>query len=169
MFDAELASVVAIFAGIAALIAYIKERSTRKIKISTKPFILKKMPGGVDSQPQGSDLEEWNFPQPTADSRTPFPSVPIPEAPPTVFVPIAATPAYASPLYTGNSYQEIASPQPEAPQRTPRGTRTAHPRLGTQARLREAIVTMTILGPCRALAPFRDREIGSNDSRRNHL
>jgi hypothetical protein len=163
MFDVEFASVVAIFAGIAALIAYIKKRSKRRIKISTKPFILKKMPGGVESQPQGPDLEEWNFPQPTAESRTPFPSVPIPEAPPTVFAPVAATPAYASPLYTGNNYQEIASPQLEVPQRTSRGTRTAHPRLGTQASLREAIVTMTILGPCRALVPFRDREIVSND------
>jgi|688.fasta_scaffold115745_3 hypothetical protein len=158
MFDVELASVVAIFAGIAALIAYINERSKRKIKTSTKPFVLKKMPGSIESQPQGSDLEEWNFPQPTAESRAPSPSVSIPEAPPTVFVPIAATPAYASPLYTGQSYQEIASPKPDAPQRTPKGARTPHPRLGTQAHLRESIVTMTILGPCRALAPFQDRE-----------
>jgi hypothetical protein len=158
MFDVELASVVAIFAAIAALIAYINERSKRKIKTSTKPFVLKKMPGSIESQPQGSDLEEWNFPQPTAESRPPSPSVSTPEAPPIVFVPIAATPAYTSPLYTGSSYQEIASPQPNAPQRTPKGMRTAHPQLGTQAHLREAIVTMTILGPCRALAPFRDRE-----------
>lgn len=163
MFDVELVSVVAIFAGIAALIVYINERSKRKIKTSTKPFILKKMPGGIESQPQGSDLEEWNFPQPTAESRTPFPSPSIPEAPPTVFVPTATTPAYTSPLYTGQSYQEIASPQPAAPQRTPKGLRTTHPRLRNQAHLREAIVTMTILGPCRALAPFRDREMVSND------
>ncbi len=158
MFDIELASVVAIFAGIAALIAYINERSKRKIKTSTKPFILKKMPGSIESQPQGLDLEEWNFPQPTAESKVPSPSVSIPEAPPTVFVPIAATPAYSSPLYTGQSYQEIASTQPDAPRRTPTGTRAAHPRLGTQANLRAAIVTMTVLGPCRALAPFQDRE-----------
>ncbi len=163
MFDIELASVVAIFAGIAALIAYINERSKRKIKTSTKPFILKKMPGSIESQPQGSDLEEWNFPQPTTKSRVPSPSLPIPEAPPPVFVPIAATPAYSSPLYTGQSYQEIALTQPDAPQRTPTGTRTAYPRLGTQANLRAAIVTMTILGPCRALAPFREREIVPND------
>jgi hypothetical protein len=158
MFDIELASVVAIFAGIAALIAYINERSKRKIKTSTKPFILKKMSGSVEPQTQGSDLEEWNFPQPTAESRIPSPSVSIPEAPPTVFVPIAATPAYSSPLYTGQRYQELASTQPDAPRRTPTGTRRAHPRLGTQANLRAAIVTMTILGPCRALAPFQDRE-----------
>jgi hypothetical protein len=163
MFDVELVSVVAIFAGIAALIAYINERSKRKIKTSTKPFVLKKMPGRIESQPQGPDLEEWNFPQPTAESRKPSPSAPIPEAPPTVWVPTAATTAYASPLYTGSSYQEIASPQPDAPQRTPKGTRVMHPKLGTQAQLRQAIVTMTILGPCRALAPFRDREMVSND------
>jgi hypothetical protein len=158
MFDIELASVVAIFAGIAALIAYINERSKRKIKTSTKPFILKRMPGGKETQSQGSDLEEWNFPQPATESRAPSPSVPVPDAPPPVFVPIAATPAYSSPLYTGQSYQEIASTQPDAPQRTPTGTRTAYPRLGTQANLRSAIVTMTILGPCRALSPFQDRE-----------
>jgi len=163
MFDVELVSVVAIFAGIAALIVYINERSKRKIKTSAKPFVLKKMPGSLEKPPQGPDLEEWNFPQPTAESRTPSQSVSIPEAPPTVWVPTAATPAYASPLYTGSSYQEIASPQPDAPKRTPKGMYAAHPRLGTQANLRQAIVTMTILGPCRALAPFREREMISND------
>lgn len=163
MFDVELVSVIAIFAGIAVLIAYINERSKRKIKTSTKPFVLKKMPGSIESQPQGPDLEEWNFPQPTAESRTPSQSVSIPEAPPTVWAPTAATPAFASPLYTGSSYQEIASLQPDTPQRTLKGMRTAHPRLGTQANLRQAIVTMTILGPCRALAPFREREMISND------
>ena len=163
MFDVELVSVVAIFAGIAALIVYINERSKRKIKTSTKPFILKKMPGGIESQPQGSDLEEWNFPQPTDESRAPSPNVSKPEASPTVLVPAAETAAYASPLYSGTSYQEIATTQPDAPRRTPKGTRAPHPRLGTQANLRAAIVTMTILGPCRALAPFREREIVSND------
>ena len=158
MFDVELVSVVAIFAGIAALIVYINERSKRKIKTSTKPFILKKMPGGIEPQSQGSDLEEWNFPKPTTESRAPSPNVPIPDASPTIFVPVTATPAYASPLYTGTSYQEIALTQPDAPRRTPTGARTAHSRLGTQANLRAAIVTMTILGPCRALAPFQDRE-----------
>jgi hypothetical protein len=158
MFDVELTSVIAIFAGIAALIAYINKRSKRKIKTSTKPFVLKKMPGSIESQPQGSDLEEWNFPQPTAESRAPSPSVPKPEASSTVFVPVAETAAYASPLYTGTSYQEIATTQPDAPKRTPKGTRTAHPRLRSQTHLRVAIVTMTILGPCRALDPFRNQE-----------
>lgn len=158
MFDVELVSVIAIFAGIAALIVYINERSKRKIKTSTKPFILKKMPGSVEPHKQGSDLEEWNFPKPTTESRDPSSNVPIPDASPTIFVPEAVTPAYASPLYTGTSYQEIALTQPDTPQRTPMGTRRAHPRLGTQANLRAAIVTMTILGPCRALAPFQERE-----------
>lgn len=158
MFDGELASVVAIFAGIAALIAYINERTKRKIKTNAKPFILKKMPGSVDSQPQGSDLEEWNFPQPSDETSAPSPSATIPETPSPVFIPSTATPAYVSPLYTGKSYQEIASPQAETDRRTPKGARAAHPRLGTHAHLRESIVTMTILGPCRALAPFQERE-----------
>jgi hypothetical protein len=158
MFDLELASVVAIFAGIAALIAYINERTKRKIKTNAKPFILKKMPGSDDSQPQGSDLEEWNFPQPSDRSSAPSPGASVPETPAPVFAPPTATPAYVSPLYTGKSYQEIASPQSDAAPRTPKGVRVAHPRLGTHAQLRESIVTMTILGPCRALAPFQERE-----------
>jgi hypothetical protein len=165
MFDLEFSSIVAIFAGIAALIAYINKRSKRQIKTSSKPFVLKKMPGHVEPSPQGSDLEEWNFPQPTYETPQPTyeTSAPasrtsIPEAPPTIFAPTTLTPAFASPLYSGQSYQEIAPQQAEVPRHMPKGDRAAHPRLGTHADLRASIVTMTILGPCRALAPFHERE-----------
>lgn len=158
LFDLELSSVVAIFAGIAALIAYINQRSKRKIKTSSKPFVLKKMPGHVEPSPQGSDLEEWNFPQPTYETSAPASRTSTPEATPTIFTPTTLTSAFASPLYSGQSYQEIDPQQAEAPRRTPKGDRAAHPRLGTHADLRASIVTMTILGPCRALAPFDERE-----------
>lgn len=158
MFDLELSSIVAIFAGIAALIAYINKRSKRQIKTSSKPFVLKKMPGSSESTAQGSDLEEWNFPQPTYETSAPPSRGSNPESPPPIFAPTTLTPAFASPLYSGQSYQEIAPQQAEAPRHTPKGGRAAHSRLGTHADLRESIVTMTILGPCRAMAPFQERE-----------
>lgn len=162
MFDIELASVVAIFAGIAALIAYINERTKRKIKTSGQPFKLKKMPGNDAPQPQGSDLEEWNFPQPSYDEVPPIPpEASTPRATPASTSSTSATsvsiPAYASTPFTGPRYQEIVT-QPELVRRTPKGRQSSHPKLGTPEQLREAVVTMTILGPCRALAPFQERE-----------
>lgn len=166
MFDIELASVVAIFAGIAALIAYINERTKRKINTSGQPFKLKKMPGKDATSPQGSDLEEWNFPQST-DEIPPIPS----EVPPPRSAPVsiakstpgasassAPIPAYASASFNGPNYKEIVAQPEHTAGRTPKERETVHPRLGNVAQLREAIVTMTILGPCRALAPFKDRE-----------
>jgi len=162
MFDIELASVVAIFAGIAALIAYINERAKRKIKTSDKPFKLKKISGNDASAPQGSDLEEWNFPQPTYEA-PPIPSEDLPPrstpaSTPSAWANSAPIPAYAAAPFTGPSYQEIAAQPEHAIGRMPKGRQTLHPRFGNAAQLREAIVTMTILGPCRALEPFKERE-----------
>jgi len=153
MFDGELGSVIALFAAIAALIAYINQRSKSRIKANASPFQLKRMPGKGESQPEGSDLEEWNFPQSTYESAPPS-SSPV-SLPYLETMPIQT---YASAVSAGPSYQEIAAPAEHVEWRTARPSRRPHPRLGTQERLRESIITMTILGPCRALAPFQERE-----------
>ena len=142
MFDAELISVIAIFAGIAALIVYINERSKRKLKISANPLKLKKMPGPSDSSqtesPQPSpNLEEWNFPKPIDPS-------PSTLAPPEV--------AFAK-LPSAQS-----TPKAQSNWRTPHLVLRRPQGLATRAQLREAMINMTILGPCRANSPFQDRD-----------
>lgn len=136
MFDAEFASVLAIFAGIVALIVYINERSKRRIKTSGPAIVLKKFPdeNANDLQPEssGSEFEEWNFPTTATSVATP-PSVIVESVAPT----------------HEKSYTK---------ERTNQGKRYAHTRLGTRAQLRESIINMTVLGPCRALSPFQDRE-----------
>jgi len=159
MFDGEFASVIAIFAGIAALIAYIYERAKRRIKTNTPPIRLKKMSGNDASQAQGSELAEWNFPQPAYDSMEPSPATPAPVFTPTPVTTPGSAQAYTGAVSAGSSYQSLTNPPQTQPNwRTTKSSRTPYPRLGTRVQLRESIVTMTILGPCRALAPFQDRE-----------
>lgn len=139
MFDTELISVIVIFAGIAALIVYISERSKRRLKTRNVPLTLKKMPGAniqgaaepasveEASQP-GPDLQEWNFPQPNHSNLAPTRAAVMP------------------------------SPPKHADWRTPKATaRTVHG-LNTRAQLRATMINLAILGPCRAHAPFKDRE-----------
>lgn len=152
MFDGDLTSVVAIFAGIAALIAYISQRAKRKLNTNGQVLKLKKMSGSVTSQPQGSGLEEWNFPQPADDTTRPS-TIELPSAPVLI-----STSAQAKPTPNSPTYQEIAPSLKHANRRTPKNTGVNYPRLGTRGQLKDSIVTMTILGPCRALAPFQDRE-----------
>lgn len=142
MFDAELTSVIAIFAVIAALIVYISERSKRKLKTSTNPLKLKKMPGTSDnSQTESSqpsfDLQEWNFPQPSdsTPSILTSPETVMPQAP------------------SGQS-----APKAQSDWRTPHSVSRRPRGVATRTQLRETIRNMAILGPCRAHAPFQDRD-----------
>lgn len=136
MFDAEFASVLAIFAGIVALIVYINERSKRRIKTQGPAIVLKKFPNGhsddLQPEPSGSEFEEWNFPTATTSVATP-PSMAVESVAP-------------------------AQPKAYAKAHTPQSKRSAHTRLGTRAQLRESVINMTVLGPCRALSPFQDRD-----------
>lgn len=140
MFDAELTSVIAIFAAIAALIVYISERSKRRLKTSASPLKLKKMPGTPDSAQiestlPSADLEEWNFPKPG----------------------IPSSAASASPdLATNQTHSPHPAPKEQSDWRTPRSISQRPKGLATRAQLRETMVNMTILGPCRARAPFQD-------------
>lgn len=152
MFDGEITSVIAIFAGIAALIAYISERAKRKLNTRGQALKLKKMPGAVMLDTQGSNLEEWNFPQAIHDTS------PTPTSESTTASEFGPSALHLKPALTGPTYQEIAPPSKHAIERTSRRMTTHHSKLGTRSQLRDSIVTMTVLGPCRALAPFQDRE-----------
>lgn len=159
MFDYELSSVIAIFAGIAALIAYIRERAKRRIKASGQPFKLKKMPRTDGATTEQTSLEDWYFPQssqdkqelpdPRSDSRT------------TEMTPEFESAASASVRHhvaPSSNYREIEDVAEQAIGRTLRKKNIAHLRYGTRAQLREAIITMTVLGPCRGLIPHQERE-----------
>lgn len=150
MFDGELVSAIALFAGLAALIVYINERSKRRLKTNSSPIKLKKMSGNQETMTQkvptqGTDLEEWNFPQPLSED--PTAAVVAPAVLPTPE--IHSTPGIQSAVNLALMH---------AKERTPNRSLARQAHLGTRAKLRESIVTMTILGPCRALEPFRDRE-----------
>jgi len=159
MFDYELTSVIAIFAGIAALIAYISERAKRRIKASGQPFKLKKMPRAQDATIEQSSLEDWYFPQPSQDKSQPSElnnqaaATEIPPSP--ASSPDASLQQYEA---THPAYREIENVVEHSFGRTPHKHNVAHSRFGTRARLREAIITMTVLGPCRALTPHQERE-----------
>jgi len=135
MFDYELTSVIAIFAGIAALIAYIRERTKQRIKTNGQPFKLKKMSGAQETSDEQSSLDNWHFPQPTETH-------------------VKAHPRSHSKV--NNRVQDNI--KNHAIGRTPHKRPSANARFGTRAKLREAIVTMTVLGPCRSLAPYQERE-----------
>jgi hypothetical protein len=159
MFDDEFTTILAIFAGILALIAYISERAKRRIKASGAPIKLKKMPRPEDASLESSSLEEWNFPQPSYDSI----SQPAPAPEPFTFEAEPSrsdrplTPAVDG-VSKGSNYREI-EPSPErAIKRTPSTPNTSQLRFGSKERLRESIIAMTVIGPCRALAPHQERE-----------
>lgn len=159
MFDYELTSVIAIFAGIAALIAYISERAKRRIKASGQPFKLKKMPRPQDAAIEQSSLEDWYFPQPSHDKSQPSElnnqaaATEIPSSP--ASNPDASLQQYEA---THPTYRELENVVEHSFGRTPHKRNVAQSRFGTRARLREAIITMTVLGPCRALTPHQERE-----------
>jgi hypothetical protein len=159
MLDDELTTILAIFAGILALIAYISERAKRRIKASGAPLKIKKMPRPDDSATGGGALEEWNFPQPSYESN----GQPAPPAEPFAFevepsrteVPSSRG---AESTAKGSSYREI-EPNPErATRRTLSAPNASQLRFGSRSQLRESIITMTVIGPCRALAPHQERE-----------
>ena len=154
MFDGELVSAIALFAGLAALIVYINERSKRRLKTNASPIKLKKMSGNQhasqeasaqETSAQSTDLQEWNFPQPTSEKPKVAPVAPE----------VHSTPGVYS---TPGGYSTSTPPLLHAKERTPNRPQARQTQLGTRAKLRESIVTMTILGPCRALEPFKDRE-----------
>ena len=157
MFDFELTSVIAIFAGIAALIAYISERAKRRIKTSGQPFKLKKMPSAQDSgDEQSSSLDKWYFPQPSEDSDPAHvQSKPTETRPQQNKSTHSTAQSRTSSIKHDPAQNDIAE---RAIRRTPYARYSAHSRFGTRTKLREAIVTMTVLGPCRGLAPYQERE-----------
>lgn len=147
MFDIELTSVIAIFAGIAALIAYISERAKRKIKTSGQPVNIKKMPRAEETSAEQTSLDGWYFPQPSQETE------------PSTY-PVEATAKHAMQARTASKSndQTLDNITTHAIGRTPDRRNSAHVRFGTRAKLREAIVTMSVLGPCRSLAPYQERE-----------
>ncbi len=162
MFDVELTSVVAIFAGVAALIAYISERAKRRIKVGGQPFQLKKMPRSDASTTEQSSLEDWYFPQQTQGTQG-SPDLPDPRSHTraTEMVPehASAAPAgFQHRVAPSSNYRAIEDVTEHAIGRTLRKKNIAHLRYGPRAQLREAIITMTVLGPCRGLTPHQERE-----------
>lgn len=168
MFDVELTSVVAIFAGIAALIAYISERAKRRIKASGQPFKLKKMPRADAATTEHSSLEDWYFPQPSQESQGSPRSQDFQDQgdprngskttellPEHASAPPASFHHHSAP---SSGYRAIEDVTEHAIGRTLRKKNIAHLRYGTRAQLREAIITMTVLGPCRGLTPHQERE-----------
>lgn len=156
MFDTELTSVIAMFAGIAALIAYISDRAKRRLKVNTKALKLKKLPGIDETEQKGQNLEEWNFPKPPTEViQTPAPTFTSPYASRYTQEPASGAGHTA---FTGATYEEISSPKMYANERTFKKNWTHRHGLRNRSQLRESVITMTVLGPCRALAPLQDRE-----------
>lgn len=148
MFNDDLTSAIAFFAGVAALIAYIRQRAKRGIKISGQALKLKKMPRAEEPIQGSGSLEEWNFPQPSSDS-------PKPTASHTTHP--ALTSAQALQSYEP-IYQEIEQSTDLPDKRARPAGRMPNPRFGSPAKLREAMITMTVIGPCRALAPYQEQQ-----------
>ena len=55
-------------------------------------------------------------------------------------------------------YQTIEQLVERAESNTSASVRSATSRFGTPAKLRDAMIAMTVIGPCRALAPYQEHE-----------
>lgn len=154
MFDAEFFSIVVIFAVIASLVTFLGKRESNWAKKHRQ-----ENPARDTSDHEELSLEDWGFPQPSYETIAIPPAQPTPEArqtaPRGMQLEPAETEASAS---NGTRYQSI-SESPEQILRRPSQTkRSSQSRFGSRAQLRESIITMTVIGPCRALSPHQERE-----------
>lgn len=158
MFDHDLTFAMSIFAAIAALVVYITRRAKRTFTPKGKPLNIKKMPGApAESAEQGSAWEEWNFPRPATPSHK-QPSSSSTDSVTEKVVPLDAFPPNeAGVAQPGDGQQGITQAQ-----RHPAGIvasydRPLHLQIGSRKQLRDSIITMTLLGPCRAVRPDEDQ------------
>ncbi len=166
MFDHDLTFAMSIFAAIAALVVYINRRAKRTFTPKGKPLNIKKMPGApAESAEQGSAWEEWNFPRPSTPSHKPSSSSPNDS------ITEKAVPLEVMPLNeAGVAQPDHGQQRITQAQRHPSGNVASnhsplHLRIGSRKQLRESIITMTLLGPCRALVPFEHKDDGISYSR----
>lgn len=166
MFDHDLTFAMSIFAAIAALVVYITRRAKRTFTPKGKPLKIKKMPGApTESAEQGSAWEEWNFPRPATPSQKQSSSSS------TDSVTEKAVYFEALPPNEGGVAQPDDGQQRNTQaHRHPSGNVASndsplHLQIDSRKQLRESIITMTLLGPCRALVPFEDKDDGISYSR----
>jgi len=164
MLDHDLTFAMTVFAAIAALVVYITQRAKRTIKPKGKPLNIQKMPGApAEATHQGSALEEWNFPRPIEVLPDPNDSVELESMPQTMPHSVVLQ-QESRPIR--HSAQGVLIPPPSHQSQPSRAVKPfSHPRIGSRAQLRESIITMTVLGPCRALSPFEDQYDLSKRSR----
>ncbi len=156
MFNAELTTVMAIFSFIAALVVYIHKRSKRSFKVKPHPLNIKKMPGTQDISASGAPWEEWNFPRTPEGVSEPLPAemtpVQVDSGGTMPFQPQEVLPAIKDRQHD----QSVLVIKAKANDHSLQAKQAFRPRVFNRSQLRESIVTMTVLGPCRALEPFGD-------------
>jgi len=159
MFDHDLTFAMSIFAAIAALVVYITRRAKRTFTPKGKPLNIKKMPGAqVEQAEQGSAWEEWNFPRPATSSHTQSSSSST-DSMTEHAVPLEGMPLNeAGVAHPDRGQQRITQIQRHPSDKVASNDSPLHRRIGSRKQLRESIITMTLLGPCRAVRPYADQE-----------
>lgn len=166
MLDHDLTFAMTVFAAIAALVVYITQRAKRTIKPKGKPLNIQKMPGApAEATHQGSALEEWNFPRPATPSHTQSSSSST-DSMTEHALPLEGMPLNeAGVAHPDHGQQRITQIQRHPSDKVPFNDSPLHLRIGSRKQLRESIITMTLLGPCRALVPFEHKDDGISYSR----